>query len=281
MDYVRELGPWALIIGGSTTIGEQFARQTAARGMNVVLVARRAPLLESIAEDIRRQHGVEARPLPMDLLEEGALERLEAAVQDLDLGLVVVNANMHKVGYFADMPRETKLGMLRMNAQLPLEIAHTFLPRMADAGRGGLLFVNVVNALAPMEVDSVFQGTKAFLLLLVESLWAEYRRRGVKVAATMVNGIEGSESYESKLSPRSRAFAKYIGGSMDPARIVESTLEGFAKDYPVIVPDYRIPINRAAFSGIALLRLVHSKLAPLAASGLFSALLDGDEVRKR
>lgn len=281
MDYVKDLGRWALIVGGSTTIGEQFVRQTAGRGMNVVLVARRAPLLESIAEDIRRQHGVEARPLPMDLLEEGAVERLAQAVRDLDIGLVVVNANMHKVGYFADMPLETKLAMLRMNAQLPLELAHAFLPRMAEAGRGGLLFVNVVNALAPMEIDAVFQGTKAFLLLLVESLWAEYRKQGVKIAATMVNGIEGSESYEAKLSDRSRIFAKYIGGSMDPARIVKASLEGFAKDYPIIVPDYRIPINRVAFSGLALLRLVHSKAATLATSGLFSALLDGDEVQKR
>jgi len=279
MDYRTSLGSHALVIGASTTIGEQFARQLAKKGMNVVLVARRQEELERVAADIRREHAVEARVVALDLMEDGAVDRLVAAVSDVEISLLVVNANLHKVNLFDKMDLDTKLRMIRMNTELPVRLVHTLGPPMLERGRGGIILISSLNCLTPLEIDSVFQGTKAFILLFGESLWAEYRRRGVKVAVTLVNGIEGSESYEKKLSPRSRKVAKLIGGSMPPERIVSSSLTQFERDYPVLVPDFLVPINRSAVQLGLLVRMAKSRALTLGASGLFGMLLDGDEVQ--
>ncbi|MBK8407003.1 MAG: SDR family NAD(P)-dependent oxidoreductase [Sandaracinaceae bacterium] len=279
MDYRTSLGSHALVIGASTTIGEQFARQLAKKGMSVVLVARRQEELERVAADIRREHAVEARVVALDLMEDGAVDRLVAAVSDVEISLLVVNANLHKVNLFDKMDLDTKLRMIRMNTELPVRLVHTLGPPMLERGRGGVILISSLNCLTPLEIDSVFQGTKAFILLFGESLWAEYRRRGVKVAVTLVNGIEGSESYEKKLSPRSRKVAKLIGGSMPPERIVASSLTQFERDYPVLVPDFLVPINRSAVQLGLLVRMAKSRALTLGASGLFGMLLDGDEVQ--
>ena len=279
MDYRTTLGSHALVIGASTTIGEQFARQLAQKGMNVVLVARRQEELERVASDIRRDHRVEARVVALDLMVDGAVDKLVAAVSDLEISLLVVNANLHKVNLFDKMDLDTKLRMIRMNTELPVRLVHTLGPPMLERGRGGVILISSLNCLSPLEIDSVFQGTKAFILLFGESLWAEYRRRGVKVAVTLVNGIEGSESYEKKLSPRSRKVAKLIGGSMPPERIVSSSLTQFERDYPVLVPDFLVPINRSAVQLGLLVRMAKSRALTLGASGLFGMLLDGDEVQ--
>ena len=201
------------------------------------------------------------------------------AVADIEVGLLVVNANLHKVNLFDKMDLDTKLRMIRMNTEVPVRLVHAFGPPMLERGRGGVILVSSLNCLSPLEIDSVFQGTKAFILLFGESLWAEYRRRGVKVAVTLVNGIEGSESYEKKLSPRSRMVAKLIGGSMPPERIVSSSLLQFERDYPVLVPDFTVPINRSAVQLGLLVRMAKSRALTLGASGLFGLLLDGDEVQ--
>ena len=217
MDFRQHFGQHALVIGASTTIGEQFARQLAARGMNVILVARRRELLERIAGEIRVAHGVEARVIAMDIGADDAVERLGEATSDVEVGLLVVNANLHKVNLFHRMDRRTKLQMLRMNAEVPMLLTDRFGALMVERKKGGIVFVNVLNSLSPIDIDGVFQGTKAFLRVFAECLWLEYRRYGVQVSTVLVNGIEGSESYNNKLSPTSRFVAKLIGGS-DEAR---------------------------------------------------------------
>ena len=280
MDFPSAFGSWTLVVGASTTIGEQFARQLAQRGLNVVLVARREQLLEGIAAEIREQTGAQTRVVALDLMEDGAVDRLAEAVSDLPIGFLVINANLHKVNLFHKMDLETKLRTIRMNAEVPVRLVHQFGAQMVDRGRGGILLVNALNALTPLEIDGMFQATKAFLMLLGESLWTEYRRHGVQVAVTMVNGIEGSESYEAKLSPASRLVAKLIGGSMAPERIVNRTLNKLSSNRPVIVPDFVIPLNRMYVRALTLARLSHRGLVNRSLSYLFGLLLDGDEVTR-
>jgi uncharacterized protein len=241
LDFSQHFGQHALVVGASTTIGEQFARQLAARGMNVILVARRKELLERIAGEIRVAHGVEARVVAMDVGTDDAVERLGEAMSDVEVGFLVINANLHKVNLSHRMDRRTKLQMLRMNVEVPMLLADRFGALMVERKKGGIVFVNVLNSLSPIDIDGVFQGTKAFLRIFAESLWLEYRRHGVQVSTVLVNGIEGSESYEKKLSPTSRFVTKLIGGSMKPERIVRSALNQVTRSRWICVPDYLFP----------------------------------------
>jgi uncharacterized protein len=279
MNFKERFGTYALVVGASTTVGEQFARQLAAEGMDVVLVARRLPLLEQIASEIRAEHGVDARPVAMDLTEDGAVDRLAEATRDLEIGLLVVNANIHKVGLFDAMDRATKVRMLRMNTELPVLLTDHYGAGMVERGRGAVVFVNVLNSLSPIDIDGIFQGTKAFLRVFAESLWLEYRNHGVQVSTVLVNGIEGSESYENKLSTTSRVVAKVIGGSMKPERIVSSALRQIARGRLLCVPDYAFPVNQLAVWSLDAFRAIGGTGAARATSGLFGILLNGDEVK--
>jgi short-subunit dehydrogenase len=268
---------YALVVGASTTVGAEYARQMAARGHGLAIVARRRRLLDGLADEIRAQHGVPVRALAVDLLEEGAVEKLLERTRDLDIHTLVCNANLHRVGLFEDMALETKLHMLRMNAELPMRLAHAYGPAMVARRSGELIFVNALNCMTALDFDGVFQGAKSFLLVFGESLWAEYRRHGVKVGVAMVSGIEGSESYERKLSELKRRLVKWAGASMAPSHIVAQSLEQLDRGECILIPDVAVPVNRLGYQVGVAARCLRSRSVTRMMSGFYRWLLDGDE----
>ena len=92
MTVTSKYGPWGIVAGGSDGVGVAFARGMAARGINVVLVARRVSVLEASADEIRERYGVEVRTVPLDLSDPGAMSELARVTSDLEVGLFVYNA---------------------------------------------------------------------------------------------------------------------------------------------------------------------------------------------
>ena len=91
-------GPWALVTGASSGIGEEFARQAAANGLNVVLIARREDRLKEIAGELTTHHGIETCVLPVDLADDAAFSTIVEGTDDLDIGLVISNAGAGNPG---------------------------------------------------------------------------------------------------------------------------------------------------------------------------------------
>jgi short-subunit dehydrogenase len=272
-------GAWALVIGASVTLGEEFARQLGAKGMNVAMVARRKDRLDAIAEDIREAHGVETRTIALDLLKETAIEELIDATRDLEIGFLVVNANRHAVEYFHAMPIEDKHDMLRMNLELPVKLTHHYGARMVERQRGAIVLINSMNSLAPLDIDAVFQGTKAGLRIFAESLWIEYRRFGVRVASAHVNGIEGSESFEAKISLARRRLIKALGVSMAPRETVTQMLKQLDRGKVILLPDSWTFLNLLTLKVTDLTRFIGGKLSILLPSSFFHWFLDGEDSR--
>src|SRR5690242_11916230 len=135
----KRFGPWALITGASSGIGREFARQIAANGINVVLVARRLQLLEEAGRAFARDHGVEYRAVSADLSEDGFLAALTEATRGLDLGLVVSNAGTATPGEFLKQDPRESLRLFKLNAQSHLEVCRQYAPGLAARRRGGLL----------------------------------------------------------------------------------------------------------------------------------------------
>jgi short-subunit dehydrogenase len=184
MSFRERYGPWALIAGASDGIGEAFARGIAERGVNVLLLARREELLSHLAEQIRAEHGVDARPLVADLTAADLDARVEAGTRGLEVGLLVYNAGaVHGVGAFHEQPLEHAQKLVALNCTGPLLLTHRLGGAMRTRGRGGIVLVTSMVALAGSAHVATYAATKAFELHLTEAIAEELRGTGVRAVA--------------------------------------------------------------------------------------------------
>src|SRR5437016_14558567 len=134
----EQFGPWALVTGASSGIGKEFARQIAASGINVVLVARREALLAELGRAISKEFGVQYRALAMDVSQEGFIAGLADATRDIDIGLVVSNAGTGNPGEFLKLDRQLLQATLRLSTMAHLDITQHFGAKLAKRRRGGI-----------------------------------------------------------------------------------------------------------------------------------------------
>lgn len=174
-------GPWALITGASSGIGEEYARQAAASGINVVLLARREDRLKEAAAGLTAQYGIQARVVAVDLSRDGILEPVDEATGDLDIGLVVSNAGTGNPAPFISLPRARLREIVQLNVITHLDLAHHFGQRLAQRGRGGIVLVSAVAAAGGLPYMANDSATKAYPLNLGEALHAELGPAGVHV----------------------------------------------------------------------------------------------------
>ena len=131
----KRFGPWALVTGASSGIGKEFARQIAASGINVVLVARRDALLVELGRAISQEFDVQYRALAMDLSQEGFIAGLADATNDLDIGVIVSNAGAGNPGEFLKHDRQLLHETLRLNTIAHLDITHHFGQKLGERRR--------------------------------------------------------------------------------------------------------------------------------------------------
>ena len=176
-----QFGPWALVTGASSGIGKEFARQIAASGINVVLVARRETLLAELGRAISQEFDVQYRLLAMDLSQEGFIAGLADATDDIDIGLVVSNAGTPNPGEFLKLDRQLLQATLRLNTMAHLDITHHFGAKLAERRRGGLILIGSMGAEIGVPFMANDGGAKAYVHSLGEALHYEFKPRGVYV----------------------------------------------------------------------------------------------------
>jgi short-subunit dehydrogenase len=176
---------WALVTGASSGIGAEFARQLAARGMHLVLTARREPLLKQLAEDLHRAHGTKTEIILADLSKPEEPARLlgEVGRRGVTLELLVNNAGFGVVAEIEKTDMGRVLEMIRVNISALTELTYRALPGMLERGHGGIINVASVAAFQPVGYMGAYAASKAYVLHFSESLWAETRERGVTVTA--------------------------------------------------------------------------------------------------
>jgi uncharacterized protein len=227
-DFSHRYGPWALVTGASSGIGQQFARALAARGLNLIITARRAALLEALAADVRERHDVRVDVLALDLSRQDLLPALTAACADKDIGLVVSNAGFGLKGENHCQDPAQLTAMLNVNSHAPMMMAWHFAPRLIERGRGGLLITSSMEGFVPFPYSGAYSATKAFSRWLGEALWAELRPHGVDVMV-LAPGATDTETLALQGFDR-----KQMTGLMNPADVVGEALDGLGKR-PVVL----------------------------------------------
>jgi len=184
-------GATVVVTGASSGLGEEFARQLAARAGRLILVARRGERLEALRAELvaaRPELRVECRAV--DLADEAAREALgrELAAEGAD-GLIN-NAGLGDIGKFASAEEEKIAAMLEVNIAALTTLTRAVLPGMRRRGRGAILNVSSLSAVLPLPRLAVYAATKAYVSSFTESLRAELRGTGVRVTAVCPGPVD-------------------------------------------------------------------------------------------
>ncbi len=231
---------WALVTGASAGLGRVFADRLAARGMHLVLTARRRERLDELAARLRGAYGIHTATISADLAREGEPARLwrEATADDRAIDLLVNNAGFGAQGPFHDVPLERHLEILRVNCAALTELAWLALAEMRPRGDGGIVNVSSIAAFQPVPRLASYAASKAFVLSLSEALWAENHDAGIRVLAlcpgrtpTEFQAVAGTGSAHG-------AF-----GFRTPEQVVDAGLAALERWRPTEVPGLE---NRAA-----------------------------------
>jgi len=227
----ERFGPWALITGASSGIGKEFARQIAASGINVVLVARRDALLAKLGRAISQEFNVEYRALAMDLSQEGFIAGLADATHDIDIGLVVSNAGTANPGEFVKLDRQLLQETLRLNTMAHLDIAHYFGRKLAERRRGGLILVGAMGAENGVPYIANDGAAKAYVHSLGEALHYEFKPLGVYVTVLATGFANTAVIEKLGFDPKTMPMKP-----MSVEQCVSEGLSGLLKNRSRIVP---------------------------------------------
>ncbi|HTN83138.1 MAG TPA: SDR family oxidoreductase [Sorangium sp.] len=228
-------GRRALVTGASSGIGESFARELAARGMDLVLVARSEGKLRALASELAKRHGVAVEVVASDLSREGAARALHAlcAEKGLHVDLLVNNAAFGTHGPFHEAPLARQHEQVTLNVTAVVDLSHLFLPGMVERGEGGIINVASIAAYQPLPYMATYGATKAFVLSFTEALWAEVRERGVRVLALCPGPVE--TRFFDVVGTRDVA----VGPMATPEQVVLAGLRGLEKGSPSLIVGLR------------------------------------------
>jgi uncharacterized protein len=176
----------ALVTGASTGIGAVYADRLARRGHDLVLVARDRRRLEALANRLRAETGRSVEVLLADLVQDAELHAVEARLRDdRRIAMLVNNAGMAVAAPLLAADPDRLEAMVRLNVVAAMRLAVTAAAGFAARGRGTIVNIASVLALAPERFNGAYSGTKAFVLNLSQALAAELAGRGVRVQAVL------------------------------------------------------------------------------------------------
>jgi len=221
--FTDTYGPWAVVAGASEGMGAQFATQLSARGLKVVLIARREQVLTELARTLKG----ETKCLALDLALPDAAARIADFTRELDVGLVVYNAALSPIGPFVTQSLEENLRAIDVNVKTPTALAHHFAPRLVKRGKGGLVLLSSLTAFQGSPYVSTYGATKSYNLALAEGLWAELRGTGVDVLSVCAGATATPNLLKSvKQAPP---------GMQQPEEVVREALDALGRG-PVLIP---------------------------------------------
>ncbi len=253
-----------LITGASTGIGAEFARQFAARGDDLVIVARSADKLDTLAAQLRSAHGVDVTVIAMDLSDPEAAGQLWEQTNRLDLEVTVLvnNAGAGTHGDVADTDPQRLEREVELNCRALVGTTARYLPPMRARGAGTIVNVASTAAFLAVPKMAVYGASKAFVMSFTEALWQEERKHGVRVLA-VCPGVTDTPFFEAagQAAVIAASRSDTLRLTRTPKQVVDSTMRALSQRKPSVVDG---ALNAVVWRGLT--RLVPTRLM-LAMSG--------------
>lgn len=223
-------GQWALVTGASSGIGREFCFQLAETGMNLVLIARRENMLNTLSEELSDQYQIQTLALPIDLShpEASADARSRIIAKGIRISLLINNAALGRWGQFEKTSPEIYQEMIFLNTATLISLCHHFLPDLTSFPNSAIINVSSPAAYQPVPYMAVYAATKAFVHSFSQALYGEWKKRGVLVQ-TLVPGPT-----ETEFDTNAGAYKSAIKERGSPSEVVKASLAHLAKDNPVV-----------------------------------------------
>jgi short-subunit dehydrogenase len=220
-----------LITGASSGIGAAFARKLAARGRNVLLVARSEDKLIALCNELGRLTSIRAQYIALDLEQPDAAAQLfeETQKRELEIDMLINNAGFGSMGDFTKLDLNRELEMLQLNIRALVDLTHRFLLPMRERKHGTIINVASTAAFQAVPYMATYAATKAFVLSFSEALWDENRLHGVHVMALCPGVTETNFFDAAKIDrPPMRTI-------QTAEEVVEAALRGLSRQKSVVI----------------------------------------------
>lgn len=227
LDFLEKYGPWALVAGASEGIGAAFATALAQRGLNLVLMARRAEKLYELSQQLEADYGVETEGFNVDLGDFDGVRSILSELQQ-EIGLLVYNAAYSPIGYFRDVPGDDLQKIIDVNVRGPLTMTKLLSERMIRRNKGGIILMSSLSGMQGSPKIATYSATKSFNTILAEGLWHELKQQNIDVMACTAGAVRTPGYLNS-------ADHKDAPGTLDPSEVVEETLHALGSG-PVVTP---------------------------------------------
>lgn len=229
------VGHLAVVTGASSGIGKEFARQLAAMGSDLVIVARRLDRLKTLASELTEKYGVQVECLESDLTQPGAPKKLfdEATSSGRKVTILVNNAGVGKFGNFTEFSLSEHLSTLQINSVVPTELSYLFVKHMLEHGKKSYLSqVASIAAFQPTGFFTVYSGSKGYLRVFSETLAYELRDTNIDVTCTCPGGTytEFFEHSGQEITPSGRLTM------MSSEAVVRKSIQAMLRGQRVFVP---------------------------------------------
>jgi short-subunit dehydrogenase len=220
-----------LITGASTGIGAAFARKLAARGRNVLLVARSEDMLIALCNELGRLTSIRAQYFALDLQQPDAAAQLfeETKKRELEIDMLINNAGFGSMGEFTKLDLNRELEMIQLNVRALVDLTHRFLPQMRERKRGTIINVASTAAFQAVPYMATYAATKAFVLSFSEALSEENRLHGIHVMA-LCPGVTETNFFEASKIDRPPMRTIHT-----PEEVVDTALRGLARQKSLVI----------------------------------------------
>ncbi|MWV18299.1 SDR family NAD(P)-dependent oxidoreductase [Pseudomonas sp. L-22-4S-12] len=236
----------ALVTGASSGIGATYAERLARRGYDLLLVARDLQRLEAMAGRLAQEYGVAVEVLKADLTRKDDMRLVEQRLRsDASISLLVNNAGVALNGSLAEADLDRADDLIQLNVVALTRLAAAAAASFSAAGRGGIINIASVVALAPEMFNAVYSASKAYVLSLTQTLHSEVGKLGVQVQAVLP-GVTRTEIWERSGLDEAALPAEMI---MEVGEMVDAALAGFDQGELVTIPSLPDAADWQAFVG--------------------------------
>jgi len=225
MKLKQKYGNTALIAGGSEGIGAAFATYLASEGMDLVLIGRRLQPLKQLSDSLKNEYKIDSTCISCDLTDNNAVKLIDEALNGREISFLVYNAAESYIGPFIKNSTENNIRIANVNMITPLTLVHFFGEKMLTKGKGAIILMTSLTGFQGSGYLSVYAATKAFNLILAESLWYEWKNKGIDVLGCIA-GATATPGYNNSHPGKAGIFTPRV---LIPDEVVDECFKMLGK----------------------------------------------------